>query len=60
MKTINEKLEKLKNEAPIVEKILYYRQLAKLKSTYADGLFIWFLWRMRIWKSAWLEEMKKK
>lgn len=31
-------LEKLKNEAPIVEKILYYRQLAKLKSTYADGL----------------------
>ena len=31
-------LEKLKNDAPIVEKILYYRQLAKLKSTYADGL----------------------
>lgn len=31
-------LEKLKTEYPIVEKILYYRQLAKLKSTYADGL----------------------
>lgn len=31
-------LEKLKYEHPIVEKILYYRQLAKLKSTYADGL----------------------
>lgn len=33
-----EVLEKLKTEAPIVEKILFYRQLAKLKSTYADGL----------------------
>lgn len=31
-------LEKLKYEHPMVEKILYYRQLAKLKSTYADGL----------------------
>lgn len=31
-------LEKLKSESPIVEKILYYRQLAKLKSTYVDGL----------------------
>lgn len=31
-------LEKLKTDYPIVEKILYYRQLAKLKSTYADGL----------------------
>lgn len=31
-------LERLQNEYPIVEKILYYRQLAKLKSTYADGL----------------------
>lgn len=31
-------LEKLKYENPIVEKILYYRQLAKLKSTYVDGL----------------------
>lgn len=31
-------LEKLKTEHPMVEKILWYRQLAKLKSTYADGL----------------------
>ncbi len=31
-------LEKLKNDYPIVEKILEYRQLSKLKSTYADGL----------------------
>lgn len=31
-------LEKLKGDHPIIEKILYYRQLAKLKSTYADGL----------------------
>lgn len=31
-------LEKLKLEDPIVEKILDYRQLTKLKSTYADGL----------------------
>lgn len=31
-------LESLKNEHPIIEKILYYRQLAKLKSTYADGM----------------------
>lgn len=31
-------LEKLRHDHPIVEKILYYRQLAKLKSTYADGL----------------------
>lgn len=31
-------LEKLKTDHPFVEKILYYRQLAKLKSTYADGL----------------------
>ncbi len=31
-------LEKLKLEDPIVEKILEYRTLAKLKSTYADGL----------------------
>ena len=33
-----EVLEKLKFEAPVVEKILLYRQLTKLKSTYADGL----------------------
>jgi DNA polymerase-1 len=31
-------LEKLRFEHPMVDKILYYRQLAKLKSTYADGL----------------------
>lgn len=31
-------LEKLAPEAPVVDKILEYRQLAKLKSTYADGL----------------------
>lgn len=31
-------LEKLAPEAPVVEKILEYRQLTKLKSTYADGL----------------------
>lgn len=31
-------LEKIRYDHPIVEKILYYRQLAKLKSTYADGL----------------------
>lgn len=33
-----EVLEKLRTEHPIVEKILSYRQLAKLKSTYGDGL----------------------
>lgn len=32
-------LEKLAPEHPIVKDILEYRQLAKLKSTYADGLF---------------------
>ncbi|MCR5322411.1 MAG: DNA polymerase I [Lachnospiraceae bacterium] len=32
-------LEKLKIEDPIVEKILEYRQLTKLNSTYAEGLF---------------------
>ena len=31
-------LEKLAGEYPIVSKILEYRQLTKLKSTYADGL----------------------
>lgn len=31
-------LEKLAPEAPVVDKILEYRQLTKLKSTYADGL----------------------
>ena len=33
-----EVLEKLKWQSPIVEYILEYRQLTKLKSTYADGL----------------------
>lgn len=36
--TSAEVLEKLKPEDPIIEKILEYRQLTKLKSTYADGL----------------------
>ena len=31
-------LEKIREDHPIVEKILEYRTLAKLKSTYADGL----------------------
>ncbi len=31
-------LEKLSGAYPVVEKILQYRQLTKLKSTYADGL----------------------
>lgn len=31
-------LEKLASDYPVVAKILEYRQLAKLKSTYADGL----------------------
>lgn len=31
-------LDKLAPEYPFVKKILEYRQLAKLKSTYADGL----------------------
>lgn len=31
-------LEKLRTAHPIVERILHYRQMAKLKSTYADGL----------------------
>lgn len=36
--TAAEVLESLKYESPVIEKLLYYRQLAKLKSTYADGL----------------------
>jgi len=31
-------LEKLRSESPIIEKILDYRQLAKLNSTYVEGL----------------------
>jgi DNA polymerase-1 len=31
-------LEKLRSKHPLVDKVLEYRQLAKLKSTYADGL----------------------
>lgn len=34
-------LEKLRNEDPIVSKILDYRQVSKLKSTYADGLAVY-------------------
>ncbi len=36
--TSAEILEKLKPEDPVIEKILEYRTLTKLKSTYADGL----------------------
>lgn len=36
--TAAEVLEALKKDYPIVEKILEYRQYAKLKSTYVDGL----------------------
>jgi len=36
--TAEDVLEKLKNESPIIEKILDYRQLAKLNSTYVEGL----------------------
>ena len=31
-------LEKLRNEHPVINMVLEYRQLTKLKSTYADGL----------------------
>lgn len=31
-------LEKLKNESPIIEKILEYRKVAKLNSTYVEGM----------------------
>ena len=33
-----EVLEKLKNEHPVIEKILEYRQLVKLNSTYVEGM----------------------
>lgn len=36
--TAQDVLEKLKDEAPIVEYILRYRQIAKIQSTYVDGL----------------------
>ena len=36
--TAEDVLEKLKKESPIIEKILYYRQLAKLNSTYVEGM----------------------
>lgn len=36
--TSAEVLEKLKEENPVIKDILEYRQLTKLKSTYADGL----------------------
>lgn len=36
--TSAEVLEKLRGHHPIIEEILTYRQLAKLKSTYVDGL----------------------
>ncbi|MCI6018148.1 MAG: DNA polymerase I [Clostridiales bacterium] len=39
--TSAEVLEKLKNEDPIVKMVLEYRQLTKLKSTYADGLEVY-------------------
>ncbi len=32
-------LEKLRDKHPIIEHLIEYRQLAKLKSTYCDGLF---------------------
>ena len=36
--TAEDVLEKIKNESPIIEKILDYRQLAKLNSTYVEGM----------------------
>ena len=36
--TAEDVLEKLKHESPIIEKILDYRQLAKLNSTYVEGM----------------------
>ncbi len=36
--TSAEVLEKLADEHPVVEQVMEYRQLAKLKSTYCDGL----------------------
>ena len=31
-------MDKIKNEHPIVEKVLYYRQIAKLNSTFVEGM----------------------
>lgn len=39
--TAAEVLEKLRPDYPIVDKVLEYRQIAKLKSTYADGLAVY-------------------
>ena len=36
-------MEKLQSEHPIVSKVLEYRQLTKLKSTYADGLAVYIM-----------------
>ena len=36
--TAEDVLEKLRSESPIIEKILDYRQLAKLNSTYVEGM----------------------
>lgn len=36
--TAEDVLEKLKGESPIIEKIMEYRQLAKLDSTYVEGI----------------------
>ena len=36
--TAEDVLEKLRGESPIIEKILEYRQLAKLNSTYVEGM----------------------
>ena len=36
--TAEDVLEKLRKESPIIEKLLEYRQLAKLNSTYVEGM----------------------
>ena len=41
-------LEKLRTEDPIIDKILDYRQVSKLKSTYADGLPVYIEDDLRI------------
>ena len=42
-----EVLDKLKEQHPIINKILRYRQIVKLKSTYIDGLLNLFKQRYR-------------